>query len=406
MSSIRSDYERVLDRALNPATSPPTIAAGLTACIDAIYDIDEAKLGALARARTHRSPSAELAREILARITAGHGGALVHPWVDGAQWTRQILGPPARQQAGGNAAQVSWTLGRLGISTMLCLKDRSTEQLSVLDPRVLLATPAGAVPLSSVNPGGTPTKGVHHVLEFHRGTVLAGRPLPRSTRIMVRFGDDSLEQDEHFASWAINSPAPPVTLFSGLTAQPRLNSEDARWAAALADALVRKGAWVHHELSEFPTRESMLAALEFLRVPSLGMSLSELRIAAGTSASPGEAAAALAQAHGFLHVIVHADTWSMAVCRRPSPSIRDALLLGNALAAARAFSGQPAEHPLVDERVSFSDDIPADGPTGRGWRSVAVASPYISAPRGTIGLGDSFCAGFLLGMHIARSSIH
>lgn len=410
MSSIRSEYERVLDRALDAIrvepSPPPPIALGFTACIDAIYDIDEANLASLVRARTQGAPLAELAAEILARITVGHGGGLVHPSVDGSQWMRRILGPPVRQQAGGNAAQVAWTLGRLGISTMLCLKDRSAEQLSVLDPRVFLASPAGAEPLNSVNPRGTPTKSVHHVLEFHRGTFLGGRPLPRSTRIMVRFGDDSLEQDEHFAKWGIESTAPPLTLFSGLTAQPRLDSDDALWAADLSDALVRKGAWVHHELSEFPTRKSMLAALEFLRVPSIGMSLSELQLAAGTPGSPSEIAASLAQAHGFQQVLVHSDTWSMAVCRRPSPEIRDALLLGNAVAGARASSGQPEARPVIHGRVSFSDDIPGDGLLSGGWRSITVPSPYISEPRGTVGLGDSFCAGFLLGMHLTRSSTH
>lgn len=407
MSSIRSDYDRVIARALETAVGPASVAAGLTACVDAIYEVDDERLAALSRARTAGSPEADLARQILARITQGHGGEIVHLWADGPEWMGRVLGTPARMQAGGNAAQAAWTLSRIGVSAVLSLADRSPEQLSVLDPDILVASSAGVTALSAIIPEGESAKSPHYILEFRKGTLLDGRPLPRSTRIMVRFSSESIERDESFASWVAASDTPPVTLLSGLTTQPRLDTDDALWVAALSDSLSDKGGWVHHELSEFPTHEAMRAALTFLHVPSIGMSLSELRLLAGTSASPWQVATEVARACGFQQVVVHSDRWSMAVCREPCAEVRDALILGNALAGARAIAGQPSDDPRVhDTVVTLDDDFPAEGPLGDGWYCLCVPSLYTPRPRSTVGLGDSFCAGLLLGTHFARSHSH
>jgi hypothetical protein len=401
VKSIRAAYERVIDSALSSAASLPPIAAGLTACVDLIYNVGERQLAALAQASLGETPGGRLAREILVRIRQGRGGELVVLWPDGPEWMEAVVGPPSHAQAGGNGPQAAWTLSQVGAPALLALEDRSAEQLGVLDSRILIAGDGNMVPIGDTTPEGSSAKPPHYVLEFRKGTEFDGQPLPRSTRIMIRFSNE-LERDELFASRVIGNPQAPLTLLSGLTTQPGLASDDARWMASLADDIARSNGWVHHELSEFPTRDETLAAIGFCPAASLGMSLSELHIAAGTSRSPERLACDIATAGGFEQVVVHSDEWALIACRDPSPSKRNALILGNALAGARALAGHPSADPHVGDSVSFSEDVPRDAALGDGWHVICVPAPYTPCPKATIGLGDTFCAGLLLGEQISR----
>jgi ADP-dependent phosphofructokinase/glucokinase len=403
VTSIRSDYERVIHDAVASVHRVGPVAAGFTASIDVVYAISEQQLAALSAARDEDSPGGALARTIVDRIASGRGGELAVSWDRGQAWIERVLGEPSARQAGGNGAQVAWTLAEIGAASVLCLADRSSEQLSVLHPGILLASRSGLVSVGEVTPEGAPTKQPRFILEFSKGTELDGHPLPRSTRIMFGFSEESLERDDHFASWSRAAGTPPVTMLSGLATQPGLATEDARWAAALAEDLRGSGTWLHHELSEFAGDEEMRAAVAFFRSSSIGMSVSELRQATGGARSPQSLALEIANAGRFEQVVVHADDWSMMVCREPSPLKRDALILGNALAGARARAGRPVSDPAIDDDALFGDDLPADGPVGEGWHCIAVPSPYTPTPRGTVGLGDSFCAGLLLGESIARA---
>jgi ADP-dependent phosphofructokinase/glucokinase len=130
---------------------------------------------------------------------------------------------------------------------------------------------------------------------------------------------------------------------------------------------------------------------------SVGLSLSELFALTGSRGDPRLLARDVARLSGARRVIVHADEWALAVHRgTPHQDQEDVLLAGNAFAAARARAGKPAEvlDPAPD--ASYTDDLPAGGALGDGWRATCVPAPYLREPTGTVGLGDTFVAGLLL----------
>jgi len=95
-------------------------------------------------------------------------------------------------------------------------------------------------------------------------------------------------------------------------------------------------------------------------------------------------------------VIVHADDFALAVHHDPDPDPTNVLLAGSVLAAARARAGQPSDDLVPPDEATLTDDLPASGPLGDGWRAASVPSPYLRRPAATVGLGDTFVAGVLL----------
>lgn len=405
MASQLDEYDRVVADALRRSGRIAPIATGLTASIDQLYRMSQERVDAL-RDACHDGDreAAELARTIVARIRDGRGGEIVRLWAAGSSWIRECLGAPDVEQTGGNAAQVSWSLASLGAPTVLALLDRSPTQLAVLDPAILLADRAGLTPVSSATAAGAPLKQPHVILEFAAGTSLDGLPLPRSTRVMLRFSHEALEADPCFRAHCRSGDVSAV-LLSGLATQPSMATDDVRWATELAGELHARGAFVHHELSEFARPTLLREAIGVLPVSSVGMSLSELGSATGNPADPAAAAARLAGTVGAGQVVVHADQWSLIVTTEPSPATRDALVLANALAAARAALGRPSGSPFPPRDAVFTDDLPPSGALGDGWHVVAVPSPYQPRPRATVGLGDTFTAGLLLSQALSQPAI-
>lgn len=403
MTSIRAQYDRVVDAALDAAPHVDPIATGLTASIDEIYHVDEHGMVALAKEarRPGTGAGTSLARRIIDRIGAGRGGEIVSIWDDGPSWLTGTLGDPDARLVGGNAAQASWALAMVGAPSVLALRDRSETQLGVLDGRILLAGPDGLSPISSTPPAGSPSKWPHGILEFTAGTPLDGVPIPRSTRVMLRFSHEPLETDPGFLDYCRTADV-PVALLSGLATQPNPTTPDVHWAVELGKLLTARGGSVHHEVSEFADPADLRTAIGALPSTSVGMSSSELTMATGRGGDPAQLAADLAISAGR-DVIVHADEWSLIVTRDPSPETRDSLILANALAAARARTGRPSESPYVDDTGRFTAELPSSGPVRDGWHAIAVPSPYELRPRGTVGLGDTFVAGLLLGDAIHRT---
>jgi ADP-dependent phosphofructokinase/glucokinase len=156
---------------------------------------------------------------------------------------------------------------------------------------------------------------------------------------------------------------------------------------------------IHVELADYPSPAELRAAAAFGsgRAESLGLSLSELRTLGGRHVVPGTAAVELAEQYGYQTVVVHADDWSLAVHSGDPATAERRLMAGNLLASVRAANGRPQPTLAVPAGAVLVEDHPRSGPIGDGWQQTCVPSPWLRTPRSSIGLGDSFVAGFQLG---------
>lgn len=406
-------YLEIAGRLAEAAPTARPIFTGQNACVDAIFRIDAERLARMAglAATPDDEPGAALLARVMARITRGRGGELLTRWPDGPSWITALLGTPDRHQVGGTGPQASWALAVAGARSVLALQDRSAQQLAVIDPRTGICADGAVVPVGSVTPSGTPTKLLHCILEFTAGTSLetAEAPavtVPRSSRIILRFGDEPIERDEQFL--AVTKAMAKVAGAGLLSGRNGLADDDLAgrtWLTALARAWSDGGLPViHHELAEFPAAERLREAAAMCGPTSLGMSLSELYMLTGTKTGTGTGtrgdprllARDVADRYGARRVIVHADDWALAVHRDDPCHTRDVLLAGNAFAAARARTGQPSADLEPAPDASYTDRLPPEGPLGDGWQATSVPAPYMNSPGGTVGLGDTFVAGILL----------
>ena len=391
-------YGRVAERLAGQAGAARLIFTGTSACVDAVFRIDRDRLAALlacaGAGRFRGGRGAELAGRALDRITRGRGGELVTRWPGGPAWVCGLLGPPDRRQVGGTGPQASWALAAVGARSVLALADRSAGQLAVIDPRAGLCADGAVVPAGRVVPGGEPTKLPHCILEF----TADGATVPRSSRVILRFGDEPVERDQEYLAVTTGLAATAgAGLVSGLNGPSDTDDSERGWLCALVRAWSESGlAVIHHELAEFGSPGRLRDAAGLGPVSSVGMSLSELYTLAGPG-DPVRMARDAAVLYGAGRVIVHADDWALAVHRDDPRRQADVLLAGNALAAARARAGAPTSDldPVAAEAV-YTDDLPPGGPLGEGWRATSVPAPHLSRPAGTVGLGDTFAAGILL----------
>lgn len=394
---------------VSQASRARPVLTGTNACIDAVFHVDSDRLARLARMAARLAPACaddrkgrELLDRVLARIMAGRGGELLTRWPAGPAWICALLGTPARHQVGGTGPQASWALAAVGGRSVLALADRSPGQLAVIDPRTGLCADGAIVAAGSLTPSGHPTKLPHCILEFTAGTSHGGRTLPRSSRIILRFGDEPIERDEQFlAMTPALAKAARAGLVSGLNGLPDDAAQDhlaeRRWLQALVQAWSDAGLGViHHELAEFPSPRGLRDAATLGPATSLGLSLSELFTLTGSRGDPRLLARDAARLSGARRVIMHADDWALAVHQGDERHQQGVLLAGHAFAAARACAGQPATVLDPAEDAIYTDDLPASGALGDGWQVTCVPAPYLRRPAGTVGLGDTFVAGLLL----------
>jgi ADP-dependent phosphofructokinase/glucokinase len=390
-------YDQVADRLARQAGAARLIFTGTSACVDAIFRIDAGRLARLL-ARPGPGRGTELATRVLSRITQSRGGELVTRWPGGPAWICGLLGQPDRYQVGGTGPQASWALATIGARSVLALADRSAEQLAVIDPRAGVCADGAIVAAGSLMPSGEPSKLPHCILEFTAGTAHAGVTIPRSSRIILRFGDEPIERDEQYQAVTTGLAAEAgAGLVSGLNGLRDDDSAERDWARELARAWSAAGlAVIHHELGEYPSRRRLQEAAALGTATSLGMSLSELFMLAGGRGDPRSLARDAALRYGAARLIVHADDWALAVHRGDPRHEADVLLAGNVVAAARARAGQPASVLGAAAEASYTGDLPPDGAMADGWQATSVPAPYLPRPAGTIGLGDTFTAGILL----------
>jgi ADP-dependent phosphofructokinase/glucokinase len=241
---------------------------------------------------------------------------------------------------------------------------------------------------------------MHHILEFTAGTEHPGGTLPRSTRIILRFAADGIERDERLVQLLPGLlPTLHGAVLSGMNGIADGDQDSWAWLDRMVDAWVAAAVGhVHVELADYagPAALHRTAGRYRGRAHTLGLSLSELQ-AMSCCPEPGPAACELAQRYGYRAAVVHADTWSLSAHRGDPAAYRRRLMIGNLLAATRAATGRPHARPEFPWDAVLSDDLPATGPAGSGWTVTCAPAPWLRCPRSTIGLGDSFVAGFQLG---------
>jgi ADP-dependent phosphofructokinase/glucokinase len=396
----QSRYDELAAELVAQAPAAGPFVFGFNVCVDHVWSVDEDMLRAIATAAP--GPGQQLAAEVIDRITNGRGGEIFVDWADGPTWLSGLLPEPDRRQIGGTGPQAAWTLAELGARCVLPLADRSAEQLSVLHPLIEVVADGTLVPVRELTPAtGVPGKPFHGILEFTAGTPYAGGTLPRSTRIILRFAADGIECDREFTEFQLKLLGSVTgAVVSGMNGIPLDDRSSWAWLESVLDEWVEHAVpHIHVELADYPSPAELqaAAALGSGRAESLGLSLSELRTLRGRHVVPGTAAVGLAEQYGYQTVVVHADDWSLAVHRGDPATVERRLMAGNLLASVRAANGRPQPTLAVPAGAVLVEDHPRSGPLGNGWQQTCVPSPWLRTPRSSIGLGDSFVAGFQLG---------
>ncbi len=374
--------------------------SGFCACIDRLVGLDAAVAVLLASAD---SDAVWLGHELLRRAAAGIGGEL-HSGATAARLLLERIG--GRACLGGTAAQAAYALAQLGAPVLLSLEDRTAEQIALLHPEILVATDGGLVRAGDLAPESAAGKPVHIIVEYGAGRAVAGIVPERSTRVIVRFADDGMDQDEPFVAASRRlAPEAAGAILAGFNAiPPGERGATLSEAAAIAESWRKGGlALIHLELGDFPNpddRPAVLAALAG-RVTSLGMSLSELAALLPGGAPVRAKARHLAETLGVERVSIHADDWALAVTRGDPWREQQALLAGCLLAASRAASGRPVVPDVPPPEASFRLPHPAFAEED-GWYHVSCPAPWLERPASTIGLGDTFVAGMMLVLGRAR----
>lgn len=389
-------YRDLVDRLPAFVANARLAICGLATCVDAYVRLDAAERLFNAEIGT---PQGKLAKELLRRAAAGIGGEFRMDWPAGGTWVKENL-QISGWGLGGTGAQAAQTLATIGAPTLMSLEDRGARQLSVTHPDIQVADNSGLVRCGDL-PILQAEKPAHYIFEFTEG-VKVGSVIPRrSTRTIVLFADDPLDNDPDFTRESIAAAATAgagiLCGFNGVA--------DQELETAVAEALTLSNAWkdrglktIHLELGGYSSANSRDVVLNSLipGITSLGMSHSELRGLCAESQDPIAKAYELAETCDLSRLCVHADTWALAVTRNNPKRELEALMMGCLLASTRAVVG----HVTVPQRLPhearfFKPPLPVSKQCD-GWSIVCCPAPYLATPVATIGLGDTFLAGTLL----------
>lgn len=390
-----SDYTRIASELPQLARDAPVTLAGMGTCIDAVCPLAD-----LARLDPRSGPPelTELIATLTARAATGTGGEIRFDWPGGPAFLRERL--PLQLALGGTGPQAGRVLASLGAPVLIALEDRSAYMLDQVPAGISLADGDHMVGASQIIPRGAPRPEIY-IFEFTRNVPVGVVLPPRSSRIIVRFCDLGLDHDPDFANLSVRLAGEAgAGLLSGFSAV-----HASKIKQQLARTLAIAGAWraaglrtVHLELATFADIEVLKKVLDAVpgNFNSLGMSESEFaRQVTGKEAGP-QTMAAVADRLGLDRLCVHADRWAAAVTRGDPDRERDAMLCGSLLAATRAATGSPTLPSGLPEGAEFArPPFPEHQPIG-ARTFVSVASPYLTAPLTTLGLGDTFTAGCLL----------
>ncbi len=371
---------------------------GMNICVDARVDLSDATAIDSLLAEPEGSRARALADMVLSRAARGVGGEVRFDWPGGTDWLRGRL--KTRPALGGTGPQAAAVLAKLGARGLIPLEDRTGPMLAVIPPGVLMAEEGRLIGAADIPPSRPPVDEIY-IFEYTAGRPIAHVTPPRSSRIIVRFSDRGIQHDRHFEAIAGRlAPKAAAALVSGFNDEPAANV-----AAAARHVFALSAAWkaaglrtIHFELAGYVSQEALGDALAACHgaITSLGMSHSELLAMDPGAEHPMAALVALGERYGLDRVCVHADTWAAAVTRGDPAVELEALMAGCAVASARAAAGTPVSVPRVSPDAVF-EPLPFDGKVAHGaWTFVACSAPYLDAPVTTLGLGDSFTAGYLL----------
>ena len=369
---------------------------GLSTFLDGYVRLHEAEPLLKAGEET---PQGALLRELTRRAGAGIGGEFYMDWPEGGMWVENNL-KVSRWGLGGTGAQAAQILAILGAPALMSLEDRSERQLSVIHPSVLMATNRGIIRCGqlSTTQGRKPA---HYIFEYTAGAQ-AGAIVPaRSSRTIVRFTDERLDNDPDFTRESVVAAANAgAAILSGFNEIGEDDLEDVlTQTVTLAQAWRNRGLkTIHLELGDYTTIRARDRVLERLGgvFTSLGMSHSELRTLCVGSQEPISKAFELSESLHLSRLCVHADAWALAITKDDPQREFEALLCGCLLAASRAERGHPCPPIAAPANAEFHK-LHWDKLSQSGDRFlVCCAAPYLERPAATIGLGDTFLAGTLL----------
>jgi ADP-specific Phosphofructokinase/Glucokinase conserved region len=200
-------------------------------------------------------------------------------WPEGGMWVERNL-QFSRWGLGGSGAQAAQMLAIVGAPALMSLEDRSRRQLSVIHPNVLVATNRGVIRCGELSTAQG-RKPAHYIFEFTAGTQVGSIIPKRSSRTIVRFTDERLDNDSDFTRESITAAANAgAGILSGFN---EIGDQDIE--AALRETIALAQAWrnrglktIHLELGDFATVKARDTVLEKLggAFTSLGMSYSEL----------------------------------------------------------------------------------------------------------------------------------
>ena len=345
------------------------------------------------------TPQAALLRELTRRAGAGIGGEFYMDWPEGGMWVEKNL-KVSRWGLGGSGAQAAQILAILGAPALMSLEDRSDRQLSVIHPSVLVATNRGVIRCGQLSTAQR-RKPAHYIFEYTAGTQVGSIVPARSSRTIVRFTDERLDNDPDFTRESIIAAANAgAAILSGFN---EIGDEDLEDVLTRTVTLVQ--AWrnrglktIHLELGDYATTRARDTVLERLggTFTSLGMSHSELRTLRVGSQEPISKAFELSESLNLSRLCIHADDWVLAITKDDPQREFEALLCGCLLAASRAERGHPCPPIAAPANAEFHK-LHWDKLSQSGDRFlVCCAAPYLERPAATIGLGDTFLAGTLL----------
>jgi hypothetical protein len=369
---------------------------GLSVCVDAFAHLAACEVLLRAGPAQAQALGAELCR----RAAAGIGGEIRVDWPEGPQWVDTHL--PVRTALGGTPAHAARLLTMLGAPALLALEHRGPEQLGILDPDMLLAEDNRPLRAADVTPRGADRMRVH-VFEFTAGERFAGITPPRSSRIIVRFHDLTLERDAAFEQLSPRlirgHPGLGAGIVSGFNALGRGPALDhgLGYARPVVKSWADAGIGVIHlEMAGYETALCRDKTLDQFtgEVTSIGMSLSEFQAIDPDAPHLADGMRRLGERLGVDRVCVHADDWAMSATRRDPAQEREALMMGCLMASARAANGALVVPQALPAEAHF-EAPPAEGARA-GWHIVSCPSPHVERPRTTLGLGDTFMAGCLL----------
>ncbi|MDZ5698664.1 ADP-dependent glucokinase/phosphofructokinase [Chelativorans sp. M5D2P16] len=392
-ASWRSRYEALLRRFPDVASSARLTICCTSSCLDVSLFLRE-----LPDPRSIQNPdAAKFLDQIVTRAQSGVGGEVVVNWPGGGTWLKTAA--PVTCSWGGTGPHASMALAALGAPAVNALGARGELVLSRIPAGVLLAENGRLV-----RSGGAVRRHGESaevfIIEFSAGEVCGGKTLPRSSRIIVRFGDIGIEDDADFGELTARlAHYAGAGLIGGFqcVSDHQLRDEYARLSSMSSGWIAAGVPFVHLELAGYESSELCEQALRALRgsYNSLGMSLSEFKLYFGGSDFSG-ALCRLASSLGLRRLAVHADEWAAAVTLDDPEVEIEALMSGCLLASARASSGAHGFPKVLPADAHFAKLPFAERQELGEWAFVSCPSPYLPSPATTLGLGDTFTAGCLL----------